>query len=70
MALLRRTLTLSHSEVVIMSKASGLIGGTFFLLVLSAVGAAILPAQLPHWGYFMGAAALCAVLSVLLFRKR
>ena len=58
-----------QQKAIKVKTVSAVFGALFFLLLLSAVGAAFYYTELPHWGYFVGAAALCAVLSVILFRK-
>jgi hypothetical protein len=46
----------------------GVLGAATLLLLLATAGSAVFPEQTPHWTVLLGAAVVCAVLSVILFR--
>lgn len=51
-----------------MRSLSGILGAVTFLLLLSTVGGVFFPDEVPDWKTLLGAAAVCAVTSVVLYR--
>ena len=54
-----------------MKTISGILGVSSFLFLLATLGAATFPDELPNcnWMVLLGGAAVCAVLSVVTFRR-
>lgn len=52
-----------------MKSIGGILGAVSVLLLLATVGAAMFPENTPNWTILLGAAVVCAVLSVITFSQ-
>ena len=48
---------------------SGVLGAATMLLLVATAGSVMFPEKTPSWAIFFGAAIICGVLSVIMFRQ-